>query len=258
MGNGKAGHVKLRPVLKLRDSLPLESYRRARGGVMEREPDRNDPTIMGNDVPRTDRDHETPESHHAEEVVGEAAGGISGVLAGAAIGSIGGPIGAVIGGIAGAVGGWWAGKAIVDATESFDEHTDHYYRSRFEKDRDVGRRYEEVRPAYQLGHLARQNPDYVGRDFEEIESDLRQGWAGPAITPVGEWIDIREYAREAYTRPPADAERPLASSDEREVHLAETVDPNALGDDTAVTGYARGLTDEDVDDTRRDKPPDQR
>ena len=89
----------------------------------------------------------------AGEEVGEAVGGVSGVVAGAAIGSAGGPIGTIIGGIAGAVGGWWAGRAVADATHKFTADDDTFYRERFEHrpDRLADRSYDDVRPAYQLG-----------------------------------------------------------------------------------------------------------
>jgi hypothetical protein len=193
--------------------------------------------------------------------LGEAAGGLSGALTGAAIGSVGGPVGTVIGGIAGAVGGWWAGRAIADAASSFTEEEDRYYRERHESlaDRETERSYEEVRPAYQIGHLASLNPEYAGRDFEEIEQDLRHGWTGPRR--VEEWEEVRSYAREAYDDASArrvigpDAERPITPvrddvppSEEGGVELSEAADPRALGDDTAVTGYAGGLTDEDLEE----------
>jgi hypothetical protein len=222
---------------------------------MHDEPDRTDPTIMGNDVPRHDeheKDHKSTDHHHAgshehrtEEVIGEAAGGLSGVIAGAAIGSLGGPIGVVVGGLAGAVGGWWAGKAIADATADLDL-SDKYYRERFESDaaRPAGRRYEDVRPAYQLGDLASRNPDYVGREFADVEMELQQGWTGETADRFGEWAGVRDYARDAYNRRRVETERPISTADERGVHLSEAVDPTALGDGTSVTGYASGLEDE--------------
>ena len=34
--------------------------------------------------------------------------------------------------LAGAVGGWWAGKAVADATHKFTQEDDSFYRERFE------------------------------------------------------------------------------------------------------------------------------
>jgi hypothetical protein len=134
--------------------------------------------------------------------VGEAVGGVSGIVAGAAIGSAGGPIGTIIGGIAGAVGGWWAGRAVADAAHQFTHDDDSYFRESFEKrsDRLADRSYDDVRPAYQLGHIASMNPDYNGRMFDEVEPDLQKGWGNDLRARHGDWKSIRPYAEEAYSR----------------------------------------------------------
>lgn len=134
--------------------------------------------------------------------VGEAAGGISGVLAGAALGSLGGPMGTIIGGLAGAVSGWWAGRAISEAASRFTHHDDAAFRSHYEAspNRLADRDYDEVRPAYQLGYLASQNPDYANRSFDEIEPELKRGWTEDVRARHGEWESIRGYARDAYDR----------------------------------------------------------
>lgn len=134
--------------------------------------------------------------------VGEAVGGVSGTLAGAAIGSAGGPIGTVIGGIAGAVGGWWAGRAVADAAHKFTHDEDTYYRESFEKrtDRLADRSYDDVRPAYQLGHIASMNPDYNGRTFDDVETDLQKGWGNNLRARHGDWSAVRPYAEEAFSR----------------------------------------------------------
>lgn len=134
--------------------------------------------------------------------VGEAAGGISGVLAGAAIGSMGGPVGTVIGGIAGAIGGWWTGRAIAEAASNFTHADDAHFRTSYEgsNSRLTNRSYDDVRPAYLLGHIARHNPNYLGRDFEAVESDLERGWNADVSRSSGEWQEVRRFARDAYTR----------------------------------------------------------
>lgn len=132
--------------------------------------------------------------------IGEAVGGISGVLTGAAVGSPAGPIGTIIGGIAGAVGGWWAGRTVAEAAAKFNEHDDNNYREVYEArpDRLADRRYEDVRPAYQLGHLAGENPDYTGMNFEMIEADLQRGWTNDLRARHGDWSAVRPFAEEAY------------------------------------------------------------
>ena len=135
------------------------------------------------------------------EKVGEAVGGVSGALTGAAVGSPAGPIGTIIGGIAGAVGGWWAGKQVADAAGKFNEHDDNNYRQAYEArpDRLVDRTYEDVRPAYQLGHLASENPDYSGKSFEDIEMDLQRGWTNDLRARHGDWGAVRPFAEEAFS-----------------------------------------------------------
>jgi len=133
--------------------------------------------------------------------VGQAVGGVSGVVAGAAIGSAAGPIGTVIGGLAGAVGGWWAGRTVAEAAQKFGDEDDNYYRQAYDSrsDRLADRSYDDVRPAYQLGHLASENPDYSGRNFESIEADLQRGWTNDLRARHGDWSTVRPFAEEAYT-----------------------------------------------------------
>ena len=170
-------------------------------------------TPRGTERPRTDIPRGT--ERHADDArakdendpsvgdqVGEAAGGISGVLAGAAIGSAGGPVGTLIGGIAGAVGGWWAGRAISEAAESFTEKDDEHFREHYEtsENRLADRKYDDVRPAYQVGHIASLNPAYWPQEFEAVEPDLRAGWTDDVRDKHGEWDSVRGYARTAYER----------------------------------------------------------
>jgi len=132
--------------------------------------------------------------------VGEATGGISGVVAGAAIGSAAGPVGTIIGGIVGAMGGWWSGRAVAEAATAITKDDDAYYRNRFASSsgRISGRTYDDVKPAYYLGHIASRNPDYRNRSFEDVERDLSRGWTSDKS--FGAWDDVREYAREGYAR----------------------------------------------------------
>lgn len=131
--------------------------------------------------------------------VGEAAGGISGVVAGAAVGSAVGPIGTVIGGILGAMGGWWSGRAISEAATTITKDDDDFYRRKYESTGRAGTRsYDEVKPAYYLGHVASRNPDYRNRSFQDIEPDLRTGWSRQRN--LGTWEDVRGFANEGFSR----------------------------------------------------------
>lgn len=167
-----------------------------------------DPTIVGNDVQRAsstdDRDVTgrpvRDDDPTTATYVGEAAGGVSGGLAGAAIGSIGGPIGTLVGGLAGVIGGWWAGRSIAEAAKDYGPADDLHYRTHYESRGLTDRQYDDVRPAYQLGHLASRNPDYRGRAFSDVESDLRRGWSDDIGARHGDWASVRGYAQEGYTR----------------------------------------------------------
>lgn len=71
------------------------------------------------------------------------------------------------------------------------------------------RSYEDVRPAYRLGHLAADNPGYHGKSFETVEHEIQRGWSGDLTSRYGMWDAVRPFARDAY-------ERRLASVTERE------------------------------------------
>ncbi len=158
---------------------------------------------MSNSMSDSTRDG-TPKSGVGRKV-GEGAGGLTGIASGAAIGSIGGPVGTVIGAIAGAVGGWWTGKQISDVATSYTDSHDATYRNHFEgQSGNMGGQlesYDRARPAYQLGHLASQNPDYRGKSFDQVEGDLSRGWNADAEKQVGySWNDARGAVAEGYAR----------------------------------------------------------
>ena len=91
-------------------------------------------------------------------------------------------------------------RAAASGKGLFDEADDTFYRSHFESDanRPADRRYEDVRPYYMLGHSAAQHPDYEGREFDDIETDLQKGTAQSDNTV--DWTGGRSYARAAFTR----------------------------------------------------------
>jgi hypothetical protein len=144
--------------------------------------------------------HDSHPSHVDE--AGEAVGGVSGVLAGAAIGSIAGPVGTLIGGIAGAMGGWWTGRAVTEAASTVTESDDAYYRSSYEAspNRLADRSYDDVRPAYHLGHVAAHNPEYGDKSWSTVQSDLQRAWTADQSKKYGEWATVSGFASEGYTR----------------------------------------------------------
>ncbi len=133
--------------------------------------------------------------------LGEATGGISGVLVGAGIGSAAGPVGTLIGGIAGAIGGWWAGRAVAEAAGTLSHEDDAYYREHYDalENRPADRAYDDVRAAYYLGQIASQNPNFIEREFLEVEPELERGWSRYS-DQYGAWTSVREYAAAGYTR----------------------------------------------------------
>ncbi|HYW31484.1 MAG TPA: glycine zipper domain-containing protein [Gemmatimonas sp.] len=143
-----------------------------------------------------------------QDTIAGATGGTGGAVAGAALGSIVGPIGTIIGGLAGAVGGWWAGKHISDSA-AFNQEDDDFYQthhtsnysatSTADSDRSTGSRpaYNDVRPAYQLGHLAGVNPDYQSRSFDEVEPHLSSAYS---TAGQNDWTNVRQYAQDAWSR----------------------------------------------------------
>jgi hypothetical protein len=144
--------------------------------------------------------HDSNPSHVDE--AGEAVGGIGGVLAGAAIGSLAGPVGTVIGGIAGAMGGWWGGRAVTEAASKLTKEDDEFYRSSYESspNRLADRSYDDVRPAYHLGQIASQNPDYANQSWSQVQSDLQRGWNAENAKKYGEWSTVSGYAGEGFNR----------------------------------------------------------
>jgi hypothetical protein len=133
--------------------------------------------------------------------LGEAAGGISGVLVGAGIGSAAGPVGTLLGGIAGAIGGWWAGRAVSEAASALSREDEEYFRAHYDAqpNRPADRAYDDVRPAYYLGHIASRNPNFATQEFTDFETELAQGWT-PHSDRHGSWQAVRNYAAEGFSR----------------------------------------------------------
>jgi hypothetical protein len=172
------------------------------------------------------------------DVVGEVTGGVAGAATGAALGSLGGPIGTLIGALAGALGGWWSGRAISEAASTFTDDDESYYRdyhstatSRLADRPAATHAYDDVRPAYQLGHLAGRNPDYANRSFDEVETDLQRGWTSDVATRHGDWSSVRGYARDAYDRG------------------RTNVGSASMGAATSSVGYAGGSATDRMDST---------
>ena len=169
---------------------------------MRRKSDRSDDSVDGRIERAKDAALGPHDDHpsHADELA-EAAGSISGVLLGAGIGSAAGPLGTLIGGIAGAIGGWWAGRAVAEAASSLSHEDEEYFRSHYDSlnERPADRAYDDVRGAYYLGQIASHNPNFLEREFTEVEPELERGWAQYA-DKYGAWPQVRDYAAAGFSR----------------------------------------------------------
>ncbi len=154
----------------------------------------------------------------AGKLASEGVGGAAAGAAGAAIGSLAGPIGLFVGGLAGVIGGWWAGKAAAEAAGSYSDADDRFYRESYESSptRIADRSYDDIRPAYQAGHIAGMNPDYRNRSWDEVDRDLQRGWTSDLRARHGDWDAARPFARDAFTRSRAAAAGSAAAGAVRE------------------------------------------
>src|SRR5688572_30142446 len=130
--------------------------------------------------------------------VGTIAGAASGAAAGAAVGTVvGGPVGLAAGGVVGAVVGGLTGKGVAEAVNPTAE--DAYWRANFGSRsyaKDAKATYASYQPAYRAGWEARGK--YVGRQWSEVESDLRSSWESARGTSKLAWSDARGAAHDAW------------------------------------------------------------
>jgi hypothetical protein len=75
---------------------------------------------------------------------------------------------------------------------------DRVFRSHYQHaNRLADRAYEQVRPAYELGFSAARDAANNDRAFEEIETDLENGWLN-VRTAGGDWQAVRVFARAGF------------------------------------------------------------
>jgi hypothetical protein len=76
--------------------------------------------------------------------------------------------------------------------------SDPLFRSHFQHaNRFADRRYEDFRPAYQLGFDAAGDPRLAGKRFDEAEKDLEGSWLNLRVRD-DQWQSVRDYAREGF------------------------------------------------------------
>ncbi len=84
----------------------------------------------------------------------------------------------------------------VDVEQMGDRDYDSLYRNHF--NRTYGNRglsYERYQPAYRYGSTLYNNPRYAGRDWNDIETDVRRDWEGRG---QGAWEDFKDAIREGW------------------------------------------------------------
>lgn len=136
-----------------------------------------------------------PGSHPVGTGVGAA---ITGAAAGMAGGALGGPIGAAVGAAVGAVAGGYAGKAVEEELDPTAE--DAYWRANYRNRPYVDKAtdYEAYRPAYQYGWESRSH--HHGRRFEDVETELENGWQKRPGKSSLSWEKAKQAARDAWDR----------------------------------------------------------
>ena len=142
-------------------------------------------------------------AHDAAELVTDQAAALR-YSAGEALESvrsplIGSALGALLGSLAGALGGWWAGRKLADSDFQLTPEDEAACQAHFVAltVRPVGMTFDEARDGYALGHAASRNPGYRGRAFDQVEPELRRGFAGEYAR---RYATLRDFARFGYER----------------------------------------------------------
>lgn len=131
--------------------------------------------------------------------VGTGTGAASAGAAGAAIGGVvGGPVGAVVGAAIGAVAGGLAGKGAAEAVNPTVE--DSYWRDNYSARSyaQADRGYDFYQPAYRYGWESKAK--YKGKQYNDVERDLEQGWDGFKGSSKMTWNDARQATKDAWHR----------------------------------------------------------
>jgi len=145
-----------------------------------------------------------PGSHPVGTGLGAAAGGLA---AGAAAGTVAGPVGTVIGAAVGAIAGGLAGKGIAEAIDPTVE--DAFWRDNYSTRPYVGSgaSYDDYGPAYRYG--VDTYSDYAGREFDDVDTELGQGWMRARGTSRLEWDRAKHAARDSWQRLSDNVERAI-------------------------------------------------
>lgn len=138
------------------------------------------------------------------EKLGETIGGAVGKAAGRAQDMAVNAVGTVFGSALEQLGAWWSSPDAQRAAGSFGEPVDRACRTHYESSARTAAStraadYESVRPRYQFGHLAGQNPDYQSKPFDQVEADLERAWERVGRERYGDWSEVRDQVGFGYT-----------------------------------------------------------
>lgn len=136
-----------------------------------------------------------PGAHPVGVGLGAAAGGMA---AGAAAGTVAGPVGTVIGAAVGAIAGGLVGKGIAEKIDPTVEEA--YWRENYQAQPyyEKGYTFDDYHPAYRTGWEGRSR--YMGKEFEDVESDLEFDYEKNRGTSKLDWDKNRPAARAAWDR----------------------------------------------------------
>jgi hypothetical protein len=136
----------------------------------------------------TQHDHE----HQGVDFVGTLSGGTAGAPTGVGIGPVvGGPVGASIGNVSDAA----AGAAIDPENElhhAYEAHEPAFRREFESSPAATSLAWEEASRAYRYGWESHDRPEYRGKSWGQVCSDLKKGWTG------GKWSDYEFLVRSAW------------------------------------------------------------
>jgi len=168
------------------------------------------PATPGEDVrTRKDENRDPITDAPGAHPVGVGVGAFGAGAAGALIGSVAGPAGTAVGAVVGAVAGGLAGKGVAEAVNptAEDAYWREEYRNRPYYEQSIA--YDEYAPAYRYGWESRGR--YVGKHYEEVESDLGRDWDRFKGKSRLNWERARHATRDAWDRigenMPGDADR---------------------------------------------------
>jgi hypothetical protein len=118
-------------------------------------------------------------------------------VTGTALNALAGPLGTAVGKIAKGVGGWWntTTEVVTEFPPEEEQLCVRHFETYAEKPADLS--FDTARTAYQIGYLAAANPGYRDRTFDDVEVEVRHGFAAE---PNEHYRALRDFTRFGYER----------------------------------------------------------